>query len=270
MRPITALRGYTETLIWGLVGSGPKEYRCCVKPETQWYLVEALSNARGRVGRRDDYEAKQNQLSHFAGVLAAFRYVGDVTQDEEHIWYRKMLVALGYEPPDPAPPGTAQAIYVGDPAERPVPPPQPESAPAFVRSQPGPDAEFEVHGAKIRVIAVEFYDSAVVVRWRVSPEPEITAAFPHEAAALEQDLVGLEDWAAEDLRRKGQQKLSMMWLYKFALTDDLGTPYFQMGSGHSGRPHEMTGESRFQPAPPSGVSLLTFSWLGLEIPIPIA
>jgi hypothetical protein len=32
----------------------------------------------------------------------------------------------------------------------------------------------------------------------------------------------------------------------------------------------MTGESRFQPAAPSGVSLLTFSWLGLEVPIPIA
>jgi hypothetical protein len=49
------------------------------------------------VGIRDDYEAKQNGLSHFAGVLAAFRYMGDITQDEEHAWYRKMLVALGYE-----------------------------------------------------------------------------------------------------------------------------------------------------------------------------
>jgi hypothetical protein len=218
---------------------------------------------------RDDYEAKQKGLSHFAGVLAAFRYTGDITQDDEHAWHRKMLVALGYELPDPPPPGMSQAIYLGDPAKRPVPPPNPSSAPLFIRSHPGPDEEFEIHGGKLRVIAVEFYDSVVLVRWRVSPEPDIASVFPEEAAALEQDLVGLEDWATEDVRRKGQQKLRMMRLYKFGLTDDLGTSYNSMGSGHGGRPHEMTGEATLQPAPPAAASPLALSWLGLEVPMPI-
>jgi len=92
-------------------------------------LVEALSRASGHLGLRDDYEFKQRELSHFAGVLAAFRYIGDVTQEEEHDWYRKMLVALGYDTPDPAPPGVAQAIYVGDPKKRPPPSP-PETQPS--------------------------------------------------------------------------------------------------------------------------------------------
>ena len=252
-----------------LVESASREYRLSVKSEAQWYLVEALSNARGLLGIRDDYEAKQNGLSHFAGVLAAFRYTGDITQDEEHAWYRKMLIALGYELPDPPPPGMAQAIYVGDPEKRPIPPSSPSSAPEFIRSLQGPDREFEIHGGKLRVIAVEFYDSVVLVRWRVSPEPDIASVFPEEAAALEQDLVGLEDWATEDLRRKGQQQLRMLRLYKFGLTDDLGTLYSSMGSGHSGRPHEMTGEVRFQPAPPAAAASLSFSWLGLEVPIPV-
>ena len=72
-----------------------------MKAEAQWYLVEQLSMARGLLGIRDDYEAKQNAMAHFAGVLAAFRYVEDLTQDEEHAWYRRMLVAMGYEPLEP-------------------------------------------------------------------------------------------------------------------------------------------------------------------------
>ncbi len=133
-----------------------------VKPEAQWYLIEALSSARGFRGVRDDYEAKRVQLSHFAGVLAGFRYLGVITQDEEQDWYCRMLVALGYELPDPAPSGFSQAIYVGDPAKRP-PPPQSRSAPELIRSQPGPEQELGLHGGKLRVVAVDFYDSAVAL-----------------------------------------------------------------------------------------------------------
>jgi hypothetical protein len=93
-----------------VVESGSREYRFSVKPEAQWYFVEALSNARGLLGIRDDYEAKQNGLSHFAGVLAAFRYMRAITQDEEHAWYRKMLVALGYELPDPVVPRISSVV----------------------------------------------------------------------------------------------------------------------------------------------------------------
>jgi len=239
-----------------------------VKPEAQWYLVEALSSARGQRGLRDDYEAKQNLLSHFAGVLAAFRYVGDVTQDEEHAWYRKMLVALGYEPPEPAPAGVSQAIYVGDPEKRPTPPP-PENAPVFVRSHPGPDQEFEVHGGRLRIIAVEVYDVAVVLRWTASPEPDLSLAFPDEAAALESDLAGLEDWAADDLRRKGEHKFRTMRLYRFDLADDVGTEHLQHGRSHGGGGGVMSGEAEFRPAPPPTASALVLSWLDLQVELPL-
>jgi hypothetical protein len=136
----------------------------------------------------------------------------------------------------------------------------------FVRSLPGPDDEIEIHGGKLRVIAIEFYDSAVAIRWRVSPQPDIGSAFPEETAALERDLIGLEEWAAEDLRKKGNQTLAMTRLYKFELRDDLGTTYLPMGSRLGGGPNGMTGEVEFQ-APPPEASLLVLSWLGLEVPI---
>lgn len=240
-----------------------------MKPEFQWYLVEALSDARAHLGIRDDYEAKKDQLSRFGGVLAGFRYLGAVTQDEENDWRRRMVVALGYQLPDPAPRGVSQAIYVGDPAKRP-PPAQPPSAPVFIRSQPGLDQEFEIHGGKLRIIAVQFYDSTVTIRWQVSPQPDIPSVFPDETAALEDDLIGLEEWAAQDLRQKGHQKLAMMRLYKFGLRDDLCTSYAQLllGSSHGGNERRMTGDAEFK-APPPEASVLVFSWLGLDVPIHI-
>lgn len=249
--------------------SSEQEYGGGVKPETQWYLVEALANARAEVVREDDYEAKQRLLNHFAGLLAGFRYLSEITQDEEQTWFRKMLIAVGYEPPDPPPPGVSQAIYVGDPKKRPPQSPVPENPAAFVRSIPGPDREFDVHGAKFRVIAAEIYDTAVVIRWRSAPEPDIWAAFPEEAAALQGDMDGLEEWATDELRRKAAQRMTMRRLHQFSLGDDVGTGYLPSGSGSGGRPGEMAGDARFQPAPPSTASALTLSWLGLDVTIPL-
>ena len=65
-----------------------------------------------------DYDMRQGLLSHFAGCSSGFRYSGAISQDEEQIWDRKMMFALGYELPDPPAPGISQFIYVGDPAKR--------------------------------------------------------------------------------------------------------------------------------------------------------
>jgi hypothetical protein len=118
--------------------------------------------------------ARQKQLSHFAGVVAGFRYLGELTQDEEQAWCRKMLVAVGYEPPEPAGAGVAQFMYLGDPKKRPTERAVPVTPPAFMASHSGPDREFEVHGGRFRVISVECYDTAVTVRWRLAPGPKIS------------------------------------------------------------------------------------------------
>ena len=272
---------WTTTPRYAVRGGPPKgwpTYRICpslkrivltMKPEAQWYLVEALGNARARLGIRDDYESKQLGLSHFAGVLAGFRYLDVVTQEEERSWYRKMLVALGYELPDPAPPGFARAIYTGDPEKRPLSP-APETTPQFVRSVPGPDQEFEVHEGRLRVIAAEIYDTGVVIRWRVAPEPAISSVFPAEAAAFDADVEGLEEWAAQDLRQKAERSFRMMRLYTFVLTDDVGTEYFPHGGGRGGGSNGMAGDAMFRPAPRSAASHLDFSWLTAKVQISLA
>jgi hypothetical protein len=125
-----------------------------------------------------------------------------------------------------------------------------------------------VHGGRFRVIAVEVYDTAIVVRWRAAPEPDISLAFPAEAAALEADVSGLEDWAAGELRKKADQRMRTRRLYRFDLADDVGTTYFQMGRRSGGGPQGITGEAEFRPAPPSSATKLVLSWLGLEVALP--
>jgi hypothetical protein len=164
-----------------------------VKASAQWYLVEMLYRARARFDVIDSHQTRRDQLSHFAGILAAFRYMGDLAQDEEHDWGNRMRTALGPEVYDVGPPGPSRAVCVGELANGPDRQ-QLERDPEFIRSMPGPDREFDVHGGRIRIIALDFYDSVLAVRWRVSPHPEVTSVFPDEADALELDLVGLEDW----------------------------------------------------------------------------
>jgi hypothetical protein len=77
--------------------------------------------------------------------------------------------------------------------------PQPPShciavLPRFVRSVPGPDAEYELRGGRLRIMAVEVYDTMVSIRWRSAPEPDVSAMFPDEAAQLAHDVEGTEAW----------------------------------------------------------------------------
>src|SRR5665213_2093307 len=117
-----------------------------MKPEVHWYLIEQLANARADFRPEGNYEFRKHVRSSFSGTLAGFRYLNEITQDEQQDWLHRMLVALGYEVPDPCPLGTATAIYVGDPAKRPQPSTESPTPPRFIRSIPGPDQEFDVHG----------------------------------------------------------------------------------------------------------------------------
>jgi hypothetical protein len=236
-----------------------------VRQEVQWYLTEALANARARI---DISDAGQT-LANYSGALGAFRYLNELTQDEERDWRGRMRLALEFTPPAPAAPGTSQAVYVGDPNLRSVP----DSAPGlarFVRYVSGPNGEFERHGGRLRVIAAEIYDTKVAVRWRFAPEPDISSAFPAETAQLAHDLEGTEGWAADELRKKAQKGLHSLRLYRFGLSDDIGTDYRPWGGSSGGGGGETTGEAMFLPAPPPAASALIFTWMDLSVEIPLS
>ncbi|HSS11337.1 MAG TPA: hypothetical protein VLL25_15735, partial [Acidimicrobiales bacterium] len=72
------------------------------------------------------------------------------------------------------------------------------------------------------------------MRWRVVPDPDIPAMFSTERAALQRDVDGLDDWAAEHLRHKAEQKLRLMRVYGFDLADDLETAYPSSAGGRGG------------------------------------
>lgn len=144
---------------------------------TRWYLIEAVANARADPFAKTGYDHKQRIASHFAGALSTLRYQESITQEEENAWYRRMPLGLGYELPDPPPPGVASAVYLGDPDERPEPPGVSEPT-KLVRTIRGSGRSIDFHGGKLRIEAVEVFDSAVVIRWEVTPDLDIWQAFP--------------------------------------------------------------------------------------------
>jgi hypothetical protein len=219
--------------------------------------MEGLAEARKR---------RDGTLSHFSGALAALRYVEEVTEEEEVDWRNRMREALGIDPPR-----NVLQVVLASPVARPVarsttaPPP-----PQFVRSLPGPDTEFERHGGRLRVLAVEIYDTVVSIRWRMAPEPDIDAVFASEAAQLARDVEGLDDWAAAELRKKAGRRMHQLRLFVFSLRDDVGTDYLAMGGGAGSGNNETSGDARFVPAPPSSARALTLTWFDVGIDIPLA
>jgi hypothetical protein len=139
-----------------------------------------------------------------------------------------MLVALGFTPPERREPD-GQTHFVslihlgdGDPPQRPTSIGQPSR---LLRSILGADTDFEAYGGCLRLVAFDISTDKIVARWRMNRPPVIAGVFPEQMAALESDLEGLEDWAAAELRGKAERHLERLVLYRFHLSDDLGTHY---------------------------------------------
>jgi hypothetical protein len=206
-----------------------------VRQQLQEYLVKALANARAtkcdpRVGQRTEV-----LLASFSGQLSALRFVDEITAEEVRDSMDRMRVALGI---------TRQPDFRRG---SPVP-----ANCCFMRSIPGPDAEYDLCGARLRVLAVDVYDKMVTIKWRVAPKPDVVALFPDVAVQLV-------------ARKVADRHRVHVIHHNFRLADDVGTPYDTLGGGGGA-----TGESLFAPQPPDNASMLTITWLPLEVDVPLS
>jgi hypothetical protein len=245
-----------------------------VEQSTKWFLIESVANARAHQHLRSDLEVRRGAFTHFSGSLNGLLYVNAIDWDEHYLWTGKMLTALGFAVPErptskTTPLGTTitmPVIYLGD-ADPPEPPPVVRSKSHLLNSVPGPDVDYSFHGSLFRVDQVEMYTSRVVVSWRLTGSPNIAEIFPEVMLELEADLEGLDDWAADELRRKIESRLERWGLYTFTLTDDLGTVYESGGPHRGNRFGVMEGHQGFNPTVPHTAWTLTLGWHDLQIEI---
>jgi hypothetical protein len=193
-----------------------------VEQSTKWYLIEAVSNARISLLYRPDVESRRAAFHSFSGALSGFLYVNAIDREEYVIWIDKILVALGFTPPERKEPDgnsfSIPIVYLGD-GDPPEPRPSLSQPSVLVRSIPGPATDFEFHGGLVRLLEIQIFTDKIVATWRIISAPMISAVFPEQMAALESDLEGLEDWAAAELRRKAERHLERTALYQFSLSD---------------------------------------------------
>jgi hypothetical protein len=243
-----------------------------VEESTKWYLIEAVSSARISRILRPDVESRRAVFRSISGALSGLRYVNAIDREEHTIWIDKVLVGLGFSPPERRQLGrglySGPLIYLDD--EDPPAPSSPLGQPAaLLQSIPGPDKDFEFHGGLFRLSSIDIFPEKVLVRWQMSEPPIVSELFPEQMTALESDLEGLEDWAAAELRRKAERHLETLVLYKFSLSDDLGTAYETADHHRSNRFGPMEGAQTFRPAPPHTAWTLTLSLHDLDIEIPL-
>jgi hypothetical protein len=239
-----------------------------VEQSTKWYLIEAVSSARISRLNHPDLEWRRTAFHSFSGAMSGLLYVNAISREEHALWTDKMLVALGFTPPERRKSDGYShfipLVYLGDgdPPRGPSPLGQPS---LLLRSIPGPGTDFEFHNGLFRLASIEIFSDRVVAKWRMNDPPGVSEVFPEPLAALESDLEGLEDWAATELRRKAKRHLEQLSFFQFSLSDDLGTQYEPVEGHQDDRFAVMEGFQTFKPAPPHTAWSLTLRWQNLSI-----
>lgn len=237
-----------------------------MEQEVRWLLTEKLLHVRtGRISPQADVARRRFMaLATFSSTLEALRYVDAISEDELTQWRDKMWRALGLDPPDTAESGKVQLVYLGEGE-----PPQHERinlAPQYPRTVAGVRETLSAFDGRMRIEEVEYDDSVTVVRWQIDPLPDMDAAFPELAAALEEEIAGMDDWAIGHFRFKNRQALQQHRMRRLALEDSVGTEYSEHPvSAKSGGVGGIKGITAFTPGTPSHAEQLIIHWLGSSI-----
>jgi hypothetical protein len=255
-----------ESLDYGLTAGGQMD------PFAQAHLSELLSAARmgPPVPPADPDEQKRLTLMMFNAALAALKGVGAIADGEMADWTNRMLVALGEEPLEPVPPGTARLISFGrNGTQRPERPADPPPESRFLALVPADEPDRPLgYGGRIQILGVELYNDKVSVNWRLAPLPDPQALFAAELSEQEADLEGLSDDFKRILRDKLIQRLQMQ-RRSLALNDDVGTEFRSTGGGSGGGGNERRGHSDFSPGVPAQARQLSVCWDELEFVVPL-
>jgi hypothetical protein len=103
----------------------------------------------------------------------------------------------------------------------------------------------------------------------VSPEPDVPSLFPEDFAALEAELESVDDWAADELRKKAWDAFIREKVYVFQLADDIGTQYQRTRHMGHYRSDVATGAVTFKPTVPDTASELVLTWHEARLSIPV-
>jgi hypothetical protein len=210
-------------------------------------------------------------LTHVAGALDGLR-VGEVITDVEYDdWMGRTRKAArvtyaGGEEAQPAG-GGLQAGWVGGSAQA-VPSSLLHKAPRFLRTITGPDEDRPFYAGRLRMPALDLYDSHMVLHWRVTPLHNPLVSEAEDLADADRDSEGLPEREREGHRQ--MERLRSMWdvSHHFVVSDDVGTGYHrsQSLSEAGSSDDERVGHVVLRPSAPESASQVTVEAAGNRFP----
>jgi hypothetical protein len=239
-----------------------------VDQEVRWLLTEKLVHARTGLAAPwvEPIGPRSRILTSFDSTLEALEYVHAISKDESVRYRNKMWRAIGLEPPGPAEPGQIRLVYLGD--DEPTRGAHEILEPTFPQKIAGPRETIHAFGGTLEIKDVEFDDSVTLIRWRISPLPDVDLAFPELAAALADDTAGMDEWAIEHFRKMHREALWQLRVPRFSLEDNVATEYVEHPVGCGGISGlDIKGTTAFTPGTPSHAEHLLVHWLGSTLKI---
>ncbi len=241
-------------------------------PFAQAHLSELLAAAR--IGppssTQDADEYKPRTLMTFNAALSALKGVGAITDEEMADWTNRLLVALGEQPIEPLPPGTARLINFEEGGPRVLDAllirrQSQDSSAWFPSTSPTGPWNTAGESKSFESGALQRQGNGQLEAHSIT-DPE--ALFADELAAQDPDLEGLSADFKTILRDKLIQRLQMQ-RRSIALTDDVGTAFRSTGGGSGGGGNERRGHSDFAPGLRSEATRLKVHWDEMEFEVPL-
>ncbi len=243
-------------------------------PDVQKHLLELLEFIR-YARRRGDDEHTNALLSNMSAALQALKVAGAMTPAEYDEWGQRASTSadlFGIGKPE----GGSGQMYVAQRAFAapglPATTLQAQAlAPRFSRLVMGPD-EQDFYGGRLRILALEVYDTQVVVAWRVAPLPDPSAIAGRELDLLRGATQGLPEPERKRLGAElALESMSYLW-QAFVISDDLGTVYRLLGSsadaGRSG--NEISGRLVVEPSVAPAASMIDVDVLDIHFRFDLA
>jgi hypothetical protein len=239
-------------------------------PEARWVLASQLWVIRAESLRTDwTYAQRTRSLAFTGGAIAALSAVNAISEQEAHEWRTRLSTAVRIDQAGMAQGQSTRAIGFRsevDAHRARTQMSEPNGPP--LRSYLG--GAIKAFGGTNRVDSVSLWEDQAQINWTVQSRPDVQAAYPELFLSIRQELEGLDQSIVDISIDEAVSEFQRVVIPQIYANDDVQTVYRTVPGRQEQSGAAITGCTRVFPAPPLTANVLTLTWLGGEITVPLS